>query len=57
MRRFLILAVAVLTCFASPLFAEESVRPGFTPLFNGKDLTGWHGMAHLRSPQAGRHER
>jgi hypothetical protein len=22
--------------------AAESVEPGFRPLFNGKDMTGWH---------------
>ena len=29
--------------------AEEELRPpkGFTALFNGKDLTGWHGMPHF----------
>ena len=29
---------------ASPLFAAEPPK-GFTPLFNGKDLDGWHGWA------------
>ncbi len=28
--------------------AEGSVPPqGFVALFNGKDLTGWHGMPHF----------
>jgi Domain of Unknown Function (DUF1080) len=29
--------------------AQENNQPpkGFTPLFNGKDLTGWHGMSHF----------
>ncbi len=28
--------------------AKENTPPaGFTPLFNGKDLTGWHGMGHF----------
>src|SRR3990172_8920742 len=28
--------------------AEENVPPaGFTALFNGQDLTGWHGMGHF----------
>lgn len=28
-------------------FAAETVAPkGFVPLFNGKDLAGWHGMPH-----------
>jgi hypothetical protein len=26
---------------------QEEAPPGFTPLFNGKDLTGWHGMPHV----------
>ena len=25
----------------------DSVPKGFTPIFNGKDLTGWHGMPHF----------
>lgn len=36
MKRFLLLIT--LSCLATPLFADE-----FTPLFNGKDLTGWDG--------------
>ncbi len=27
--------------------AENVPPPGFTALFNGKDLTGWHGMGHV----------
>ncbi len=27
--------------------AEPNPPPGFTALFNGKDLTGWHGMGHF----------
>ena len=42
MRR--ILTIAVLLFVSRPLAAAEP-PPGFTPLFNGKDLTGWHGMA------------
>jgi hypothetical protein len=38
----------LLTCaalfIALPLFAADPPK-GFTPLFNGKDLTGWHGWA------------
>lgn len=37
-----VLAVGLLT---STLRAEEPIPAGFTPLFNGKDLTGWHGWA------------
>ncbi len=40
-----IVFVGSLLCLASSLLAADSVRPGFTPLFNGKDLAGWHGMA------------
>src|SRR5262245_6287475 len=29
---------------ALPLFAADPPK-GFTPLFNGKDLSGWHGWA------------
>ena len=35
---FLLVAGALVT------MAQESVDPGFTPLFNGRDLTGWHVM-------------
>jgi hypothetical protein len=35
------LLTALLAVATSALFAEAP--PGFTPLFNGKDLTGWHG--------------
>lgn len=27
--------------------AELNPPPGFEPLFNGRDLTGWHGMGHF----------
>ena len=30
-------------CFAAGIHAEDQAPPGFTPLFNGKDLTGWRG--------------
>lgn len=34
-----------------PAFSIETqdrpVPPGFTPIFNGEDLTGWHGMPHF----------
>jgi len=35
-----------------PLLAQEGNQPpkGFEALFNGKDLTGWHGMGHF-NPQ------
>jgi|SRR5579875_858259 hypothetical protein len=40
-----LIAFALLTLAASAAHAEEPQPPeGFTALFNGKDLTGWHGM-------------
>lgn len=30
-----------------------NIKPGFTPLFNGKDLTGWIGDAELWKVEAG----
>ncbi len=34
--------------FVPPTSAAELQPPkGFTPLFNGKDLAGWHGMPHF----------
>jgi len=39
---------AVAMLLAGSLKAEETKAPkGFTALFNGKDLTGWHGMPHF----------
>ncbi|MFO0822125.1 MAG: DUF1080 domain-containing protein [Gemmataceae bacterium] len=38
------LTVLLLVFAASPLLAAEPPK-GFTPLFNEKDLTGWHGWA------------
>ena len=42
-------SVVVLCCaFVAPLAAAEvSPPPGFTALFNGTDLAGWHGMGHF----------
>lgn len=42
-------AVVVLAVCVAPTFADGAVDPpeGFTALFNGKDLTGWHGMPHF----------
>jgi hypothetical protein len=40
--------IAGLFLLAPTLAAEENVPPeGFTALFNGKDLSGWHGMGHF----------
>lgn len=38
------LSLAVLLCLAGLIHAEE---PGFQPLFNGKDLSGWDGDLEL----------
>ena len=36
----------MLALAALPAFAEQNVPPaGFTPLFNGKDLSGWYGWS------------
>src|SRR3954449_4180266 len=35
------LIVASLTVFPAAAITEQKVEPGFTSLFNGKDLTGW----------------
>lgn len=48
MRHSLVVAVAAFTVFLSSGFsarAENEPPQGFTALFNGKDLSGWHGMA------------
>lgn len=46
MRKTLLLLL-VLVSFSSIVRAGElKVPTGFVPLFNGKDLTGWHGMPH-----------
>lgn len=42
------LAIVCLGAFVSQGNAEENSPPeGFTALFNGKDLAGWHGMGHF----------
>ncbi|MCL5096272.1 MAG: DUF1080 domain-containing protein [Candidatus Omnitrophica bacterium] len=46
----LFLAACVIGCFAlAGSIRAESLQPpsGFTALFNGNDLTGWHGMGHF----------
>ena len=44
MKNPLLPRLAFLACaFAAPLIAADfAPEPGFTALFNGKDLTGWH---------------
>lgn len=47
-RNTLFVAILLTCCLPSVLRAEENQPPeGFTPLFNGKDLAGWHGMGHF----------
>jgi hypothetical protein len=36
-----LLVLALLTLTGAPLVAAAVTDPGFTPLFNGKDLSGW----------------
>jgi hypothetical protein len=39
---------AALAAWVSPVDAADPQPPkGFTALFNGKDLSGWHGMPHF----------
>ena len=47
MRRTLF-AIFLVATIGVPARAETNPVPkGFTALFNGKDLTGWHGMPHF----------
>lgn len=42
------LGISVLALLVSACASPEGKTPkGFKPLFNGKDLTGWHGMPHF----------
>jgi len=49
MIRFLTATMVVLVLFAGNSAAQEGNKPpkGFTAIFNGKDLSGWHGMGHF----------
>ena len=51
MRRTLMtsLSLLLLVAFVGVAMADDAVTPpeGFKALFNGKDLTGWHGMQHF----------
>ena len=40
---FLLCGLSVLL----PLAEAADPPEGFTSIFNGKDLTGWHGMGHF----------
>jgi hypothetical protein len=43
-----LLAAVLLAVASARAYADEPKPPkGFTALFNGKDLTGWHGMPHF----------
>ena len=40
--------IALLSCGLMSVAEEQNVPPeGFTAIFNGKDLSGWHGMGHF----------
>ncbi len=41
------LALLLVLAACSVQAADPVVPKGFTPLFNGKDLAGWHGMPHF----------
>lgn len=46
--RYLLACISLLTCLVAPLAAanEPNIPPdGYTALFNGKDLSGWFGLA------------
>ena len=43
----LLLFVAVVYLTLQAKAADSQPPRGFTALFNGKDLTGWHGMPHF----------
>lgn len=39
------LTLSVLSCFAAAAAQAADSEPGFTSMFNGRDLTGWEGKA------------
>jgi hypothetical protein len=43
-KRVLTLVLALTVFLGAPRAADKEPEPGFTPLFNGKDLDGWHVM-------------
>ena len=47
MKHLLFSCVAVLTLASQSFSAELAVPRGFTALFNGNDLNGWHGRPHF----------
>lgn len=48
-RHALLVAISLIAVSYTPLSSVEAVEPpeGFTALFNGKNLDGWHGMGHF----------
>lgn len=48
--RSVVVAIACLLLCSEVTLAEQEVPAGFTPLFNGKDLSGWYGWS-TRDPQ------
>jgi hypothetical protein len=44
-RTISLITLGIVIAAISPASAADSAEPGFRPLFNGKDLTGWH-MRH-----------
>ncbi len=55
MRNTLLFATlcAVLTTLSGGVWAQDAGETGFTPMFNGKDLTGWEGDPSLWSVKDG----
>jgi hypothetical protein len=49
-QRFLLVLTAVLIAVAASSTSQAEVPKGFTPLFNGKDLSGWKGL--VQNPKA-----
>ena len=47
LRRPLLAFLASAICMLSASLYATEIPEGFTPLFNGKDLTGWHGRPHF----------
>lgn len=45
--RSLVYMLVLLGGAVAPAIAQPQPPPGFTALFNGTDMVGWHGMPHL----------
>ena len=50
LRSLPLLLIAILAVTVSSSTARAEAPKGFTPLFNGKDLTGWKGL--VKNPKA-----